>query len=87
MAVAIVALTASGAHRKAERGTGSATLEYRNVQGAALHAHVFAARTGEAAHPAILFFFGGGWSSDSPTQFYPFAAHLAGLGFVAIAVE
>ena len=80
--MALAGLAASGAEL-----VPSSRVEYRIVQGAALHAHVFAAQTEEASHPAILFFFGGGWSGGSPTQFYPFAAHLATLGFVAIPVE
>ena len=65
----------------------SARIEYRNVDGAALHADVFAAGAGEAPHPAILFFFGGGWTGGTPAQFHPFAEHLAGQGVTAIAVE
>lgn len=37
--------------------------------------------------PAIVFFFGGGWNSGSPSQFYPFAKHLAEQGMVAIAAD
>lgn len=37
--------------------------------------------------PAIIFFFGGGWSGGSPKQFYPQCAHLAKRGMVAISAE
>jgi acetyl esterase len=37
--------------------------------------------------PAILFFFGGGWRSGSPTQFLPQAKHLQSRGMTAILVD
>jgi acetyl esterase len=37
--------------------------------------------------PAIVFFFGGGWSSGSPAQFEQQCKYLAGRGMVAITVE
>ncbi|MEZ5327631.1 MAG: alpha/beta hydrolase fold domain-containing protein [Verrucomicrobiales bacterium] len=36
---------------------------------------------------AIVFFFGGGWVSGTPEQFYPQCRHLADLGMVAISAE
>ncbi len=36
---------------------------------------------------AIVFFFGGGWVSGSPEQFYPHCHHLAGKGMVAISAQ
>ena len=65
----------------------SILMDYTTVEGFTLRAHVFEARTGEPPHPAILFFFGGGWTGGSPQQFYPFAEPLAELGFVAIPME
>jgi len=65
----------------------SALIDYATVDGVTLRAHVFEARTGEAPHPAILFYFGGGWTGGNPQQFYPFAEPLAELGFVAISME
>jgi len=41
----------------------------------------------EDPHPAIVFFFGGGWVSGNPSQFYPHCQHLAGRGMVAMAAE
>ena len=40
-----------------------------------------------AKTPAIVFFFGGGWSSGSPDQFEHQCKYLAGRGMVAITVE
>lgn len=37
--------------------------------------------------PAIVFFFGGGWMSGSPTQFETHCKYLAGRGMVAITAE
>ena len=65
----------------------SVLMDYSTVGGVTLRAHVFEARTGESPHPAILFFFGGGWTGGNPQQFYPFAEPLAELGFVAIPME
>ena len=35
--------------------------------------------------PCAVFFFGGGWTGGTPTQFYPHCAYLASRGMVAIA--
>jgi acetyl esterase/lipase len=43
--------------------------------------------TADDARPAIVFFFGGGWKSGSPTQFYPHCVALAERGMVAITVD
>jgi len=37
--------------------------------------------------PAIVFFFGGGWSRGSTTQFHPYCEYLASRGMVAISAE
>jgi len=37
--------------------------------------------------PAIVFFFGGGWTTGSPGQFDPHCKRLSELGFVAMAAE
>lgn len=36
---------------------------------------------------AIMFFFGGGWNSGSPTQFYPHCEYLASRGMVALSAD
>lgn len=41
----------------------------------------------EDKRPAIVFFFGGGWSSGSPTQFENQARYLASRGMVAMAAD
>ena len=83
----VLAMTVPGVAGSATQLEPSGLIEYANEQGIALRAHVFAAEVGDPPHPAILFFFGGGWSSGTPRQFYPFAARLAKEGFVAIPME
>lgn len=41
----------------------------------------------EDKRPAIVFFFGGGWTNGSPTQFSEQAAHLAKRGMVAACAD
>ncbi len=42
---------------------------------------------GEKPLPAIVFFFGGGWTGGSPDQFKPHAGYFASRGMVAITVD
>lgn len=41
----------------------------------------------DTSRPAVVFFFGGGWKSGSPTQFVPQAQHLAKKGIVAFVAD
>ena len=53
-----------------------------------LNLHVFDA--GERAsrlRSAIVFFFGGGWNSGTPEQFYPHCRHFSKRGMLAISAE
>jgi acetyl esterase len=64
-------------------------LVYKQIGDVALELHVFtpdgsAARDGRAA---MVFFFGGGWVSGSPRQFYPHCRYLASRGMVAMSAE
>lgn len=43
--------------------------------------------TADDRRPAAVFFFGGGWVSGSPAQFYPHCRELAARGMVAISAE
>lgn len=69
-------------------------LAYKQTQNAKgneveLRLHVFKPKgwTSDDQRPAAVFFFGGGWTSGSPNQFYPHCRELAGLGFVAMSAE
>ena len=39
------------------------------------------------SRPAMVFFFGGGWTGGTPQQFYPQSKYLASRGMVAISAE
>jgi acetyl esterase len=61
---------------------------YKSVGGVDLRLHVFAAAGGDGgSRPAIVLFFGGGWSAGSVAQFAPQAEYLASRGMVAIVAD
>ena len=64
-------------------------IEYKSVEGGALKLHVFLPPEWKVTdrRPAALFFFGGGWVSGTPSQFFPQAAHLASRGMVGISAQ
>jgi acetyl esterase/lipase len=64
-------------------------IPYKAIRDTELTLHVFSPAKGPAhnRHPAIVFFFGGGWTKGTPIQFYPECAHFAEKGFVAISAE
>lgn len=51
--------------------------------------HVFepAGAAPASGRPAIVFFFGGGWTHGTPVQFYAECAHFAEQGYVAISAD
>lgn len=76
----------------------SERITYKNVDNTSLALHVFYPDYNTqpetsmhdkpyADRPAIVFFFGGGWVTGSPKQFYRQSAYFAELGFVAISAE
>lgn len=68
---------------------GSKTFTYKKVGDLELKLWVIQPKDHKPADktPAIVFFFGGGWGSGSPTQFEPQARYLATRGMVAILVD
>ena len=91
-----VALTASAQEKVAKKkaggyppvieGTKSET--YRKVGETELKVWIFEPTQKSAKPlPAIVFFFGGGWTGGSPTQFEPQSRHLAGRGMIAIVAD
>ena len=62
---------------------------YKKVGETPLTLYVFepTGHTETDRRPAIVFFFGGGWTSGTPSQFYPFCEYLASRGLVAIAAD
>ncbi len=62
---------------------------YKTVGGIDLPLYVFQPNQTQAheERPAIVFFFGGGWSSGNPSQFEKQCEHFASRGMVAVTVE
>jgi acetyl esterase/lipase len=59
---------------------------YRQIEGRALRAYVFAP-VGEPSGAAVLLLHGGGWSMGEPAWVFSAARRFAGLGLTAVAVE
>ena len=68
---------------------GATTYMYKSIGGDQLRLHAFSPQSsrGIARKPAIVFFFGGGWTSGAITQFVPQATQLAERGMVAIVAD
>ena len=76
----------AGGHPPVIEGTKSET--YRKIGDTELKVWVFdQAPKQTAPRPAIVFFFGGGWTGGSPTQFEPQSRHLAERGMIAIVAD
>lgn len=61
---------------------------YKEVGGMKLELHVFdPAPETKKPMPAIVFFFGGGWSGGSPAQFYNHSKYFAEQGILAISAQ
>ena len=62
---------------------------YKKVGDVKLKLYVFNPENHKTAdkRPAIVFFFGGGWISGSPVQFYPHCSYLASRGMVAMSAD
>ncbi len=62
---------------------------YKQVGDTKLKLHVFNPENHRVSNsrPAIVFFFGGGWNTGNPKQFYPHSDYFSSRGMVAISVE
>ncbi len=61
---------------------------YKRIGEVALNAYIFQPEQASATpRPAIVFFFGGGWTSGSPTQFEHHCQYFAKRGMVAITAD
>lgn len=69
--------------------TSDETKVYKKVGDVELKLHIFKPEGHKASdkRPAIVFFFGGGWNSGTPAQFYPHSEYLAKRGMVAMSAE
>ena len=65
------------------------TVKYKTIDDTTLRLHVFApSKTISGTRTsAIVFFFGGAWTTGTPEQFYPQCRYFASLGSVAISAE
>ena len=66
---------------------GAKVETYKNVGDTELKVWVFPPKDAAGPRPAIVFFFGGGWSSGSPAQFERQCRHFAERGMVAITAD
>ena len=68
---------------------GARTHVYKSIDGIDLRLHVFTPHDHLASmkSPAIVFFFGGGWTQGTVEQFVPQSQHLAAGGMVAIVAD
>lgn len=69
--------------------TGGKQYVYKQVGDVELSLYVYSpvGRDSTSKLPAAVFFFGGGWTNGSPSQFQPQCEHLAGRGMVGITVD
>jgi len=67
--------------------TPSEIVKYKNTEHGELKLHVFLPEGEQKERPAIVYFFGGGWKSGTPKQFYQQAATLAEKGIVGFCAE
>ncbi len=67
---------------------GTKVETYRKVGSTELKVWIFEpADKGSKPLPAIVFFFGGGWTGGTPAQFEPQSRHLAARGMVAVVAD
>jgi acetyl esterase/lipase len=68
---------------------GAVTRVYKSVGGSDLRLHIFNPpnRQPTSKTPAIVFFFGGGWTSGTVNQFVPQSRHLAQRGMIAVVAD
>lgn len=62
---------------------------YKKIEDIHLKMYVFSPRSAESKEqrPAIVFFFGGGWRSGTPSQFAPQCRYFASRGMVAMTAD
>jgi len=77
-----------GVMEKPARDDRPRILPYKKTAKGELALHVFQpAGSPAGGRPAIVFFFGGGWTHGTPIQFYSECAWFADRGFVAISAD
>jgi acetyl esterase/lipase len=97
LAVSIIVASAFGAaaqEKKANRNyppdmPGAKVETFKTVGDTKLNLYIYTPEGHKPTdrRPAIVFFFGGGWTNGSPSQFEPHCRYLASRGMVAIAAD
>ncbi len=86
----VLSATVSGRQNKSKQTSIEPKQEvYKTIGEVKLKLHIFEPtnRDKKILSPAIVFFFGGGWTGGSPTQFYHHCDYFASRGMVAISAE
>lgn len=86
---AALLLLLTGVTRAADKPQPDKTIPYKDTPQGELNLHIFNPKqhTTKTQKPAIVFFFGGGWNSGGPSQFFGQSKHLSTRGMVAICAE
>lgn len=71
----------------AQNITPDSKILYKEINGDSLYLHVFKPKPSKKPTAAIVFFFGGGWMSGTPKQFYQQSEYFASRGILAISAE
>ena len=77
----------AGRRKFAERIEGARTEVYKRIGDTNLVVHIFEPSGTKTNRAAIVFFFGGGWTSGSPGQFEQHCRHFASRGMVAMSAD
>lgn len=87
--VAVPAPAPDAINEMAARLEPTRVVVYKKVAGRELHLNIFEPPGHQAGdrRPCFISIHGGGWTGMSPRRQYPFAAHFAKCGMVAISVE
>lgn len=92
--VCIAAVTLSGVTSGREKKSKQTTIKpkrvvYKTIGEVKLKLHIFEPAEQDAKElcPAIVFFFGGGWTGGNPKQFYHQCDYFASRGMAAISAE
>ena len=87
--LSVLAVLVSSPLGAEEKPKPTRQVTYKTVGDVKLALHLFEPKghSAEKKSPAIVFFFGGGWTSGTPTQFYPHCAYFAGRGVLAAAAD
>jgi len=84
--LAVITLIAAGKFSYPPKMDGARVETYKTIGDTKLNLYIFAPSAATKA-PAIVFFFGGGWTGGSPQQFEVQCRHLASRGMVAISAD